>query len=125
MMLQLVSLENAYTKPGQAALVRLNGKELKAVPSCSPFSDEINAPVLYKLRGDIPAGTTKLPAYSLSVKANLELHVEEATTPELYNIAEGEERERESKTKKIHDHWSTHFSYDLWALYAAFAPKIK
>lgn len=122
MMSQLVSLENAYTKPGQAALVRLNGKELKAVPSCSPFSDEINATVLYKLRGDIPAGTTKLPAYSLSVKANLELHVEESTTPELYNVAEGEKRE---KKKKPYDHWSTHFLYDFWALYAAFAPKIK
>ena len=86
---QLVALENAYMKPGNVAQIRLNGKELKAVPSSPPFSAKINVPVLYKLRGDIPAGTMKLPQFSLSVKAPIELHVDEATNPELYAVTEG------------------------------------
>lgn len=76
-------------RPGNVAQIRLNGQELKAVPSSSPFSSKINEPVLYKLRGDIPAGTMKLPQYSLSVKAPVELHVDEATNAELYAVTEG------------------------------------
>ncbi|KAG0621303.1 hypothetical protein M758_3G009700 [Ceratodon purpureus] len=90
---ELVALENAYMKPGNVAQIRLNGKELKAVPSSPPFSAKINVPVLYKLRGDIPAGTMKLPQFSLSVKAPIELHVDEATNPELYAVTEGQELE--------------------------------
>lgn len=85
-----MSLANAYTKPGDVAQLRLDGKEFTAVPSSPPFSMKINAPVLYKLRGDIPAGTMKLAQYSLSAKAPVELHVEEATNPELYDMTEGE-----------------------------------
>lgn len=87
---QLVALEIAYTRPGNVAQVRLNGQEVKAVPSSRPFSMKINLPVLYKLRGDIPAGTMKLPQFSLSVKAPIELHVDEATNAELYAVTEGE-----------------------------------
>lgn len=85
-----MSLTNAYTKPGDVAQLRLNSKELTAIPSSPPFSMKINVPVLYKLRGDIPAGTMKLPQYSLSAKAPVELHVEEATNPELYAVTEGQ-----------------------------------
>jgi len=90
---ELVTLENAYMRPGNVAQIRLNGQELKAVPSSPPFSSKINEPVLYKLRGDIPAGTMKLPQYSLSVKAPVELHVDEATNAELYAVTEGQELE--------------------------------
>ena len=84
-----MALKSAYLKPGNVAQVRLDGKEVKAVPSSPPFSLKINAPVLYKLRGDIPAGTMKMPQFSLSVKAPVELHIDEATNPELYTVTEG------------------------------------
>ncbi|XP_024358157.1 fruit protein pKIWI502 [Physcomitrium patens] len=90
---ELVPLENAYVKPGNIAQIRLDGKELTAVPSSPPFSMKINMPVLYKLRGDIPAGMIKLPQFSLSVKAPVEIHVEEASNPELYTVSEGQELE--------------------------------
>lgn len=86
---QAVALDKAYVKPGQPVQVKLDGKEMKCAVSSPPFSEKLNVAVLYKLRGDIPAGTTKLPQYSLSVKAPFDLHVEEATSPELYNVIEG------------------------------------
>lgn len=84
-----MALESAYSRPGNVAQVRLNGQEVKAVPSSSPFSAKINEPVLYKLRGDIPAGTMKLPQFSLSVKSPIELHVDQATNSELFAVTEG------------------------------------
>lgn len=85
---QLVALGSAYMKPGNVAQVRLNGEELKVVPSSPPFSMKSNDPVLYKLRGDIPASIMKLPQFSLSMKAPMELHVDKATNPKLYSVTE-------------------------------------
>jgi len=86
---QFVALDKAYTKPGQIVQLRMGEKEARVAVSSPPFSQDINVPVLYKLRGDIPAGTTKLPQFSLSVKACLDLHVEEASAPEFFNLIEG------------------------------------
>ncbi len=86
---QFVALDKAYTKPGQIVQLRMGEKEARVAVSSPPFSQDINVPVLYKLRGDIPAGTTKMPQFSLSVKACLDLHVEEASAPEFFNLIEG------------------------------------
>lgn len=88
--MQQVKLEHAYMKAGQLAQVRI-GEELLTGVACAspPFSEEVNAPVLYKIRGDIPAGTTKLPQYSLAAKAPIDLHVTEADSASLYNLKAG------------------------------------
>ncbi|KAL2651045.1 hypothetical protein R1flu_019173 [Riccia fluitans] len=91
---ELVKIEAAYRKAGQLAQVRIGEEVLTGVTcSSSPFSNVVNDPVLYKIRGDIPAGTTKLPQYSLSAKAPLDLHVTEAESPALFNLKEGDEVE--------------------------------
>lgn len=90
---EFVKLEKAYRKPGQLVQVKVGEEVTQVVPASAPFSDEINYAVLLKIRGDIPAGTTKLPAYSLSAKAPLDLHVTEADFPHLFNVAEGDEVE--------------------------------
>ncbi|CAM6017319.1 unnamed protein product [Sphagnum balticum] len=90
---EFVALDKAYTKPGQIVQLRMGEKEARVAVSSPPFSQDINVPVLYKLRGDIPAGTTKMPQFSLSVKACLDLHVEEASAPEFFNLIEGQELE--------------------------------
>ncbi|KAG6552850.1 hypothetical protein Mapa_005505 [Marchantia paleacea] len=89
-----VKIEHAYMKSGQLAQVRI-GEELLTGIACSspPFSEEVNAPVLYKIRGDIPAGTTKLPQFSLAAKAPIDLHVTEADSALLYNLKVGDELE--------------------------------
>ncbi|KAH9301636.1 hypothetical protein KI387_013219 [Taxus chinensis] len=72
---ELVHREDAYTRPGQLARVRVKGNVYR-VPVCSPpFSKETNWSVLYKMRGDMPSGAVKAPNSTLSVKAPLQLHV--------------------------------------------------
>lgn len=91
---ELVALEKAYTAAGQVAQVRVTGGEAAAVlASSAPFPSEVNAPVLYKLRGDIPAGATKAPQFTLSARAPLDLHVTEAAAPSLYNLQPGADLE--------------------------------
>lgn len=88
---EMVSLSNAYTKPGQLAQVKVNGGNvLKLAVSCPPFSKEMNDPVLYKLRGDIPSGMTKQPQSFFSVTAPLQLLVFEADTPSVFSLKEGD-----------------------------------
>lgn len=91
---ELVSLENAYTAAGQVAQIRLPGEAAVTVQASSaPFPGEVNEPVLYKLRGDIPAGSTKAPQFTLSAKAPLDLHVTKAAAPSLYDLQPGAEIE--------------------------------
>ncbi|CAI5958149.1 unnamed protein product [Closterium sp. NIES-65] len=89
---EFIPIDQAYTKPGQTVLVRVaEGEPVATYVSSPPFPSESNWRVLYKLRGDIPAGATKAPQYALSVKHPLELHV----TPDhpLYNLQPGAELE--------------------------------
>ncbi|GJP86331.1 hypothetical protein CLOP_g16366 [Closterium sp. NIES-67] len=82
---EFIPIDKAYTKPGQTVLARLpEGEAVSTYVSSPPFPSESNWRVLYKLRGDIPAGATKAPQYALSVKHPLELHVT-ADHP-LYNV---------------------------------------
>lgn len=88
---EFVPLDKAYTKPGQAVCVRLPSGSVDTVAvSSAPFSGETNFGVLYKLRGDIPAGATKAPQYALSVRCPLDLHVVEKDHPQLYNVRTGD-----------------------------------
>lgn len=88
---EMVSLENAYSMPGQLAQVKVNGgKATKVATSCAPFATKANEPVLYKVRGDIPAGMTKQPQFFLSVKYPLELLVYKSETPRLFALKEGD-----------------------------------
>eukprot|EP00270_Netrium_digitus_P020488 TRINITY_DN8469_c0_g1_i6.p1 TRINITY_DN8469_c0_g1~~TRINITY_DN8469_c0_g1_i6.p1 ORF type:complete len:389 (+),score=86.04 TRINITY_DN8469_c0_g1_i6:60-1226(+) len=87
---EFVPLDKAYTKPGQEVQVRLpSGSVVTVPPSSPPFPSEMNHAVLYKLKGDIPAGATKLPSYVLSVRAPLDLHVEQKLLPELFFLEPG------------------------------------
>ncbi|CAI5513193.1 unnamed protein product [Closterium sp. Naga37s-1] len=89
---EFIPIDQAYTKPGQTVLVRVaEGEPVVTYVSSPPFPSESNWRVLYKLRGDIPAGATKAPQYALSVKHPLELHI----TPDhpLYNMQPGAELE--------------------------------
>lgn len=91
---EMVCLENAYTKPGQQAQVKVNGEEnVKVTVASPPFSSQMNETVLYKARGDIPAGTTKQALYFLSVTAPLELLVSQADNPAVFNLKEGDKVE--------------------------------
>ncbi|CAM6083231.1 unnamed protein product [Calypogeia fissa] len=90
---EFVKLDQAYRMSGQLVEVKVGEEVTQVAPSSEPFSDEINYTVLLKIRGDIPAGTTKLPAYSLSAKAPLDLHVTETDSPALFNVEEGSEVE--------------------------------
>ncbi|GBG71013.1 hypothetical protein CBR_g8311 [Chara braunii] len=112
---EYVALENAYTLPGQLASVKVpttataggsdgNGSvgragesqdaemtTLNVTCSSAPFSMEVNRVVLLKLRGDISAGESKVVQYMMSVKAPLELFVEEAKAEALYDLPVGAE----------------------------------
>eukprot|EP00475_Leptophrys_vorax_P012597 TRINITY_DN19018_c0_g1_i1.p1 TRINITY_DN19018_c0_g1~~TRINITY_DN19018_c0_g1_i1.p1 ORF type:complete len:360 (-),score=38.32 TRINITY_DN19018_c0_g1_i1:110-1189(-) len=91
---EFIPIDKAYTKPGQSVQVLLPGAEpVTAYVSSAPFPSESNWRVLYKLRGDIPSGTTKAPQFALSVKGPIELHVTEADHPSLYNLQPGAEIE--------------------------------
>jgi hypothetical protein len=86
----MVALEHAYSAPGRLAQVKVaSGKTFKVAAASPPFSMKNNELVLYKLRGDIPAGMTKQPQYFLSVKAPLELLVFNSESPELFAVKEG------------------------------------
>lgn len=90
---EFIPIDKAYTKTGQSVQVRLPGGTAVTVNPCSPpFPSESNWRVLYKLRGDIPAGTTKSPQFALSVKAPVEIHVTSAQSA-LYNVQPGAEVE--------------------------------
>eukprot|EP00271_Cylindrocystis_brebissonii_P011514 TRINITY_DN29356_c0_g1_i1.p1 TRINITY_DN29356_c0_g1~~TRINITY_DN29356_c0_g1_i1.p1 ORF type:complete len:378 (+),score=70.35 TRINITY_DN29356_c0_g1_i1:204-1337(+) len=91
---ELVPLDKAYTAPGALADVRLPDGEVVRVPVCSaPIQAEANDVVLLKMRGDIPAGSTKLAQYGVSVKAPMDLHVSKSMAPALYNLLPGAEIE--------------------------------
>eukprot|EP01018_Ginkgo_biloba_P039410 Gb_34152 [translate_table: standard] len=87
----LIERENAYTKPGQVAQVKLKGGDSFKVPVCNPlFGRDTNRLSLYKMRGDIPIGITKLPNSTLSIKAHLYLHVTQFDFPILYALKQGD-----------------------------------
>lgn len=91
---EMVALDYAYSAPGRLAQVKVNGGEVfKVAASCPPFSMKVNESVLYKVRGDIPAGMTKQPQYFLSVKAPLDLLVFESETPKVFPLKEGDQLE--------------------------------
>lgn len=91
---EMVSLEDAYTAPGQLARVRVNGgKEMMVVSASAPFPLKANEPVLLKVRGDIPAGMTKQPQFFLSVRHPLELLVYQSETPKFFGLQEGDQLE--------------------------------
>lgn len=76
--------------PGQTAQIKLaSGATEEAVPASAPFAKEKNEAVLLKMRGDITAGSTKVAMYTMSVKAPLELWVEEGKAPGLWNLKQG------------------------------------
>jgi hypothetical protein len=86
-----VPLEASYMLPGETAQIKLaSGATEEAVPASAPFSADLNHPVLLKLRGDIQAGSTKVAMFTMSVKAPLELWVEEGKAPGLWGLKEGE-----------------------------------
>ena len=87
---QFVKLKDAYQKPGQRAQIKLpSGAVFKVLASSKPFPAEQNHSVLLKLRGDIPAGSTKLAQYGLSVRSPLDVYVTEDAAPALYDIEVG------------------------------------
>lgn len=90
---ELVHREDAYSKPGQLAQVRMKGEVLRVPVSSPPFSKETNNSVLYKMRGDKPAGFVKAPNSTLSIKAPLRLHVTQSDFPLLYELKQGDEVE--------------------------------
>eukprot|EP00897_Mesotaenium_endlicherianum_P000279 jgi/Mesen1/10251/ME000774S09584 len=92
---ELVPLEKAYTKVGQAVKVKVAGesKVVEVFASSAPHPSETNHSVLYKLKGDIPAGSTKLAQYTISVRAPLDLHVVKSSAPNLYNLKAGDKVE--------------------------------
>lgn len=89
---QLVKLDAAFILPGQKVNIRLpSGDVVVVTPSSEPFPEESNHSVLLKARGDIPAGSTKLAQYGLSVKYPLDLHVSQAAAPALYSSEVGKQ----------------------------------
>lgn len=91
---ELVHRGDAYIMPGQLAKMRMKGGEVLRVPvSSAPFSKETNSSVLYKMRGDRPAGHVKAPNSTLSIKAPLHLHVTQSDFPLLYELKKGDEVE--------------------------------
>ena len=88
---QFVELDKSYYKPGQTVQVQIGeSAPISVIPSSAPFPSESNHGVLLKLRGDIPAGSTKLAQYGLSVTAPLDLHVTAASSDALYNLQPGQ-----------------------------------
>ncbi|GAQ83034.1 hypothetical protein KFL_001330170 [Klebsormidium nitens] len=91
---EIVPLDASYMLPGQTAQIKLaSGATEEAVPASAPFAKEKNEAVLLKMRGDITAGSTKVAMYTMSVKAPLELWVEEGKAPGLWNLKQGDEVE--------------------------------
>ena len=85
-----MKLNASYRKPGQQVQVRLPSGAVEVAPASSaPFPTEQNHSVLLKARGDIPAGSTKLAQYGLSVKSPLDVYVSEETAPGLFSAEIG------------------------------------
>eukprot|EP00245_Coleochaete_scutata_P017751 TRINITY_DN8866_c0_g1_i1.p1 TRINITY_DN8866_c0_g1~~TRINITY_DN8866_c0_g1_i1.p1 ORF type:complete len:395 (+),score=76.70 TRINITY_DN8866_c0_g1_i1:97-1281(+) len=89
---EMVPIERGYTQPGQQVPIKFgDGTEEIAMPSSAPPPPLTNRSVLVKLRGDIPAGSTKLAQYTVSVRVDIDLHVLESESPRLYKAAPGDE----------------------------------
>ena len=93
---ELVPLQKAYRRVGQRAQVKVRGRgPFEAAPASAPFSMRGSQErVLFKLKGDLTAGQTKVPVDATSVRGELQLFVDEKEDPELWEgLVEGEEVE--------------------------------
>lgn len=86
-----IPLKAAYKHAGQCASVRVNGGlEVQVPVSSPPFPQALNSEPLFKIRGDLFAGDSKLPVEAISVKAELSLVVSKESAPDLYEATEDE-----------------------------------
>lgn len=91
---ELVPLQKAYRRVGQRAQLKIRGRgPWVAEPASAPFSMRgAQERVLFKLKGDLTAGQTKLPVEATSVRGELQLLLDEKEDPELWDaLVEGEE----------------------------------
>ena len=91
---ELVPLQKAYRRVGQRAQIKIRGRgPWGAAPASAPFSTRgAQERVLFKLKGDLTAGQTKLPVEATSVRGELQLLLDEKEDPELWDaLVEGEE----------------------------------
>ena len=102
----IVHINDAYTGVGCQAQVRLpraiessdgleegTAKEFVLKPASPPVSFEDLDRSIYKLRGDISAGQTKLDETAVSTRASLEVIVTEEDHGPLYDLQEGDDVE--------------------------------